>query len=410
MTLSGSDLELQSAWRQFCTDLMECGNDLFQDAVPSLPELRAESFRYLAQAVALGFEMHIENKQPMHPYLMRYFSPWRKQAGDNPDAFVHGAWIDGKETYRIVGNRGSVRWINITALRERDHPGGPLYEMGSPYNLVLDAKPLPITDMQFEYDGSFAVTLSPDPHPGNWIETTDRTCAVRIRQFFGDWEHDNPMTARIERVGESGTPSLRTPARFIDQLREVAAFVKSSAAFWPTGMPMESVNEMVARVMAPPSSDGSWSGQMDINTGGVNGATLWKLAFSEAMVIRFRPPDAYFWSFELDNVWAASMDYRYHLSSLNSEQAVLDPDGLATVVVSHIDPGVPNWLDVSGWTAGSLNFRALICEEVPHFTTAVLSAATLDSVLVPGTVRIDDDYRRQQMKRRKAGVDKRFGG
>ena len=412
---SGDD-ELREAWYAFCDGLKESGDFLFQDAVPASPTERAESFRYLTQAIALGFEFHVENEDPTHPYLQRYFSPWRKQGGDNADAIILGAWIDGSKTYRIVGNRGSCRWLNITVVRPRDEDarGGPLYEklegMGYPYNLVLDAAPLPMTEMEFEWDGSFVVTLSPDPHPGNWIQTTPKTCVVRIREFFSDWENEQPIDASIELVGDPGPPPLLAPGEFIDRLQRAAAFARASASYWPAGIASYgTTNEMVVQPQEiPPAPGESWSGRMDNNPKGQNASTNYRLELDEALVIRFRPPVAHYWSFELDNIWITTMDYRWRFSSLNMAQAVPDPDGLVTVVLAHDDPGTANWLDTSGWRAGYVNFRALFAETVPEFTTEHVKFAQLEQVLPPSAARVNADERRAQLRARKRGVDRRF--
>ena len=55
------------------------------------------------------------------------------------------------------------------------------------------------TELEQEWDGSFVVTLSPEPHPGNW-------------------ERERPMTVRLERIGEEGPPSRLTLQGVIDGL------------------------------------------------------------------------------------------------------------------------------------------------------------------------------------------------
>jgi len=282
--------------------------------------------------------------------------------------------------------------------------------MGYPYNLVLDAAPLPMTEMEFEWDGSFVVTLSPDPNPGNWIRTTPKTCVVRIRQFFADWENEDPIHARIELVGDPGPPPLLSPEQFIARLRESAAFARASASYWPEGIASYgTINEMVVQPQEiPPGPGESWSGRMDNNPKGQNASTNYRLELDEALVLRFRPPKAYYWSFELDNIWITTMDYRWRFSSLNMTQAAVDPDGYVTVVLAHQDPGTANWLDVSGWRAGYVNFRALLAESVPEFTTEYLKFADLARALPSTVTMIDAEGRRRQLRVRKNGIDRRF--
>jgi hypothetical protein len=398
---------LRETWHQFCDDLKRCGDQLFHDKVLATRNERAEAFRYLAQALALGFEFHVENQMPDHPYLMPYFTPARKQAGDNADALILGAFIDGRNTYRVVGNRGSATWIAFTALRPT-RPDEPRHPMGAPYNYVLDAAPLLLPDLEVNWDGSFEVILSPDPHPGNWIPTSPDVAHLRIRQFFGRWEQQEPASIRIERVGGSGAPPLLTPERWIDSLREVSSFLEASTSFWPhfaDGMPLNQVGVRPAVGMAPGQS---WSGKVDANPGGINAGCKWRVAHDEALVVEWTPTPARFWLVELDNVWAATVDYRWRLSNLNAEQAAYEEDGSVRMILSHVDPGVPNWLDLSGWSEGALNIRMLLCTEAPTFATRLVKVPDLGSSLPVGARRLDEAGRREQLRLRKIGVDKRF--
>src|SRR5262249_26962713 len=81
---------------------------------------------------------------------------------------------------------------------------------------------------------------------------------------------------------------------------------------------------------------------------------FYEIADSEALVIEFVPPQSFMWIFELGNYWMNSVDYRYHFSSLNSEQAAVDSDGRVRIVVSNSDPGISNWLDPAGHRCGLL--------------------------------------------------------
>src|SRR5262249_28168941 len=147
---------------------------------------------------------------------------------------ILGAWIDGDHTYRIVGNRGTVKWVVFSVLREPE-PGDDLFgisQMGPPYNLVRDAEPLLGPDLEVEWDGSFTVILSPEAHPGNWIKTTPKSRHLRIREFHGRWDQEESMRLRIERVGASGAPPLLTPEAFVERLARAGAFVRRSTEYW----------------------------------------------------------------------------------------------------------------------------------------------------------------------------------
>jgi hypothetical protein len=404
-----ADLPLQQSWYEFCEDLKRCGDNLFHDKILATPDERAEAFRYLSQSIALSFLFHVENQTPDHPYLLTYFTPDRKQAGDNADAVIRGAFIDGSQTYRITGTRGSATWLAFTVLRPT-RPEEPRHPMGSPYNYVLDAPPLLLPDLEVGDDGRFTVVLSPDPHEGNWIRTTPESRHVRVREFFGDWYREVPAQVRIERVGESvDPPPLLTPQRWAAQLREVSAFLGASSSFWPEIPASEPPNQMIGRPNMGMSPGETWDGKVDANPGGVNASCHWRLQPDEALVVEWTPTPAYHWLIELDNVWLATVDYRWRLSNLNAKQAVYEPDGSVRMVLSHVDPAIPNWLDVSGWSEGWVNMRMLLANEVPEFRCRVVTIADLPSALPADARRIDAAERREQLRQRRDGVYRRFG-
>jgi hypothetical protein len=153
---------------------------------------------------------------------------------------------------------------------------------------------------------------------------------------------------------------------------------------------------------------GSLIGKLDANPGGVNGRCHWQLSPDDALVIEFTPTPAFFWSFELDNLWCATMDYRWRLSGLNSEQAVAEDDGSIRVVLSHRDPGVPNWLDASGWSEGSINYRGLLSQAAPEFRSRLVKVSSLPASLPKGARTVTPEERHQQLRRQRAGVARRY--
>ena len=181
------DAQLREAWHYFCEELKGAGELVFRDTAPSMPLDRIKGLRLLLRNISLGSQFNFENIDPKFPELMRYFDPVRKQGGDNTDALYVGSPVNGEDTYRIVGNRGSSHYFAITVLEDGNTPwGGGV--VGSLFG----------SNIEIEKDGSFEVLLSPQEHAGNWIQTAPGAWRVTIRQFFADWENEEPMTARID--------------------------------------------------------------------------------------------------------------------------------------------------------------------------------------------------------------------
>ncbi|HEV3112518.1 MAG TPA: hypothetical protein VGY99_18685 [Candidatus Binataceae bacterium] len=134
----------------------------------------------------------------------------------------------------------------------------------------------------------------------------------------------------------------------------------------------------------------------------------WHIQPDEALLIKVRPPRCSYWNFEMANYWWNSVDYRYRFSSINGKQAIAEEDGSVRIAASHVDPGIPNWLDAGGHCIGMVNQRWVESESFPTPSTALVKAAHLPRLLPPAARRVTPEQRRDQLRRRKIGVDRRF--
>ena len=311
---------------------------------------RATGFQYLARYITKALHEKFEFDDPEHPQLWHLQTPTHKSFGDNPDCTYLVARIDGSHTYRIVGNRGTVRWVSFVA-------GG---------SAVNNA------DLETDWDGSFELWLSPDEHDGNWIRTAPGLDQVFIRQFFGSWDTEEPMRIRIERLGVDAPPEPLTVDRLVEGLDRAVGWLVEDSNRWADWIDFyrDRPNEFVTG-MPGWTADGAQAA-----LGRLLHFCYWQVEPDEALVIRVTPPDCFYWNFELGNYWMNSADYRYRLSSLNSEQAVLEDDGSVVIVVSHRDPGIPNWLDTGGHTTGLMPQRWVEADE-SRTPTTTSSASTI---------------------------------
>ena len=79
------------------------------------------------------------------------------------------------------------------------------------------------------------------------------------------------------------------------------------------------------------------------------------------------------------------------------------------VVIAHDDPGLPNWLDPSGYAEGYVCYRWMLSDDYPVPEAAQVKAARLFDHLPPGVQRISADERQEQLATRRRGVINRFG-
>jgi hypothetical protein len=247
------------------------------------------------------------------------------------------------------------------------------------------------------------VVLSPDPQPGNWIRTTDATWRVTVRQFFADWEGEAPMRAAIERLDQAPPKPEPTIDTLSNGLLDSARWVSESTRYWA---------DMLDKWQALPNAFKSYrqleDNAIDATPGGEPLICYWKVPHDSALIIRVHPPSADYWSVEFGNYWWESMDYRYRLCSTNCYHAQLEDDGELIVVASHVDPGLPNWLDTCGHNEGYVTYRWVGAQDCPIPQCELVGLAELDRRLPASCQRINVAQRAEQLAERRRGVNKRF--
>ena len=92
----------------------------------------------------------------------------------------------------------------------------------------------------------------------------------------------------------------------------------------------------------------------------------WRLGPDEALVIEMTPPDCHYWNFQLANVWAESLDYRFQRVHINSGAAETRSDGSVQLVVAHEDPGHPNFMTTTGHDHGTMCVRWVRADSHPE--------------------------------------------
>ncbi|MDB5985136.1 MAG: hypothetical protein JWR16_189 [Nevskia sp.] len=389
------NIELAQAWDDFCETLKSAKDVVFHDNAPASAYECAAGLRMLARNIALALDIQYENADPLHPQLTHYFDWRRKQGGDNADALYLGAAIDGTQSYRISGTLGAAAFVAFTVIDDGATPWG-----GAAAGTVLGK------DLKVDAHGRFELVLSPTPQQGNWLQTTAKTIRVTIRQFFGDWDNETPLTAHIEHIGDALPPPQLTPDTLMNGLRRSADWLVAVSRYWHDTLSLWQKRPLEFLSFRQLTNNG-----IDATPGGEPFLAYWSLQQGEALIIRVRPPQqASFWNFEFGNWWMETMDYRHRLTGTNHHHAVLEDDGELILVVSQDDPLVPNWLDASGYSAGYLVCRWMGADSAPQPTMQCVRRDGLFAQLPPSVRRIDAEGRRQQLAVRSRGIARRFAG
>ncbi|MDP6978135.1 MAG: DUF1214 domain-containing protein [Myxococcota bacterium] len=387
------DQELRDGWHDFCEKLKQAGDVVFRDTAPSNAVTRATGMRQLARNISLALQLEFENRDPRYPEILHYFDPLRKQGGDNTDALYVGAPVNGTDTYRVSGYRGTAAYFAVTVLEDGNTPWG-----GAVVGTLID------DDLHVEEDGSFELVISPREHPGNWIRSSPGTYRLTFRQFFADWESEDPMVAVIEREGAFEAPAPLTAQALGDGLRRAADWIDTSVTYWA---------DMLDKWQAQPGEFVAYGefedNAIDFTPGGAPLIAWWDVPRDEVMLIRVTPPKASYWAVEFGSYWWESMDYRRRLCSLNHHHGVLEEDGSLLMVIAHEDPGLPNWLDPSGHEQGYVTVRWIKADGYPRPVAERVPIEELESHLPPDVRRITEAEREAQLRARRRGVIKRFG-
>lgn len=384
------------AWRAWCRTLEKTGVDVLENTMTDDQLDVAEGLRYLTRQSRMTSQHHMENNDTAHPYLSRMLSYDKKAGGDNPQGTYLSAPVNGTDTYRICGTRGTARWVSIIAMR---HPPDVLARGLSPYGATMFTD-----DLQVEPDGTFEIILSPENHEGNWLETDPFVATVLIRQFFGTFDNVVPMDLRIENQTRGQEP--KQPLT----LDQAIGRLEAGTLTFSLVVPM-----MHAELLAKESSINSFAtdiGDPTSNLGGVPGGNAvtarWRLEKDEALLVQVTPPEpCAYWDVQVGNSWYETWDYRHFFSGLTCEQVKQADGGSVTLVLSQDDPGTANWLETAHHREGHIAIRWQLTDgqlPIPVCTVVKVDEVRKRTGLPP----VSPEQRRQQRLALRYSVERRF--
>lgn len=393
--LKGSIEKTQKSWSEFCRTLEKTGNTALENMVePSELEL-AEGVRYLTRIAGLCLDSEMENVDADHPHFSRNIGPVRKMGGDNPHGHYLKAPINGTDTFKIVGQRGSAAWISFLAMRNND-----CFSEG--LNVFGDCQFG--TDLTTDEDGRFEIIVSPaEPKKyTNWLKT-DKFCRrLVVRQFFDNFDPDM-INMSIENVSKAGQKKVSIGVdNILQRLSGTQAMFSNMVPFFQSmvkGFKESGINYF-------PGTDWSDSGGVP---GGdpVNG--VWQLQEDEALIVTLSPPkECPYWDIQVGNVWYETFDYRYFISGLADKQVHANLDGTTTIILSEKDPGTANWLQAAGHREGHLAVRWHLIDGPPPIPQCqVVTFAELAEHIVH-LPRVSQQQRNDYLAQQRAAVDLRY--
>jgi hypothetical protein len=386
-TLSGR------AWQDFCAALERAGRQLGAFPVPDREELRAEAFRYLLGLGRSGIDQALQLSDPDQPRFVRNPDTLAKWGAENADNQYLWAAVRPDASYRIEGLRRSAFDF--------------LLEVKDGYMQLGDDRVFASAtagELEVAPDGRFEILLSaerPAGFDGNWLPIHRDGRYVTVRQYFVDWEREEPARFEIFRVGGEGEPPAPLSAARMGELLDSAGeWTEQTARFWTEWV--EQLRSGWRRdAIAPPRHF----------VGGADaihyGNDWFRLGPDEALVVECEVPDARYWQIQLCDVWFRTMDYATRQTSLNQAQIRVDGDRRFRVVIAHEDPGVPNWLDTAGHPEGMIQYRFVWARSCPRPRARTVPFAELSAHLPADTPSISPAERRRALATRQRHVLRR---
>ena len=381
------------AWRHFCGRIAEAGAAALADPMADGARNQAEGLRCLTRQLVFALQHAVEFRDPDFPAFHRYDDDVTKWGGPNTDNNYLRCAIDPSGRYRLTADVTGCRDA-ILSLGEGD------MQLGQ-YGVFSEVS---LGDLRLT-GGRLEVMIGPErpEDAADWMATNPAVRQLTIRVYVCDWTADAIPDFYIERLDRpSDRPARLTVERIAGALDEAADWVERSVPFWLRFME-QARRRNTDNVLSPPLP--AKGGADNIAYGG----GFWNLADDEAWLITFEPPEAFTWSVQTHTwPWFESGDLAHGQTSLNDVQAHTDCDGVVRAVVSHHDPGIPNWIDTEGRPVGMCVYRWVGASDMPAADAVVVPLAELRRHLPADHPTVTGDQRRRQLDARRRGVHRRF--
>ena len=206
---------------------------------------------------------------------------------------------------------------------------------------------------------------------------TPESGVLIVRQTFLDRRTEIPAELHIERINcspDEKRPAPLSSSQLDEGLRSASTLVAGASLLFAKW-----ARDFQKHTNTLPRFDQEMSNQAGGDPNIAYFHSHWRLAADEALVIEATPPECESWNFQLNNYWMESLDYRYHTIHTNKHLADYESDGSVRLIVTHQDPGLPNWLDTAGHTSGTMCFRWIRAEENPVPATRVVKLPELQA-------------------------------
>ncbi|TQS42700.1 hypothetical protein [Cryptosporangium phraense] len=299
-----------------------------------------EGYDYLAGSIKASLHMAWAYDREF-PFFAQSTGPYTKMGLDNPDTLYFHANLRPEAEYVVTGRRGSTRDLSFQVL-SGDYSAAEVPDSPS----AFDDRSIDIAD-----DGTFEVRFGPGPAARNYVTLAPGATMLAVREVYSDWATEKRGEIRIHRVDTLGhAPEPIGPGQMRKRYEVAGKMLISRLRTWLQFPEWFYLKLPVNTLTEPRLTPGGLSTQY-------SSVGHYELPDDVAMVVTVPKSDAPYQGLQLGSRWYVSLDYANHQTSLTTDQAKADPDGLIRFVISERDPGLTNWIERTGHDRGFVQIR-----------------------------------------------------
>lgn len=368
-------------WREVVKVIGELEDLVWKDSLVSDEQTRAEGVRQLTRLIAGALPLTMEMADPAHPQFLQMLSTRIQWALPSADCHYQWAPVDGANTYRIIGNRGTARIFDMESRNSH-------FARLSEWSLFER-----LNAVEVEAGNHVEIILSKERPAGakNWLKLPDGPGNIVFRQYFYDWTTEQPARLIIVNENAKYPPPPVTAAVIRERLALFCDFLRQCPAIF---------RKSVDAYYAAPVNSMSYVG-IDYGWKAIKyGKGVYECQPDEALILELKLPKTHYWNIQIGNHFWEAGDYNLRQNSLNGHQVYIDEEGIFRAVISHQDPGIANWLDSAGINKGLATIRFYEPDFIPETTLRRIRFSELNDVLPVSTPRISKEERQKLLSAR----------
>ncbi len=317
----------------------------------------------------------------------------------NADTSYRSVQLAPGGVYRLRGRKGTLKMVRIA------QSGLPKPTANGEPNLGPQRIDHDVNALRTDAGGYYDVILSPErpaDWTGDWWPLLPTSNRLLVRLVSSDWATEISPTLAIERLDKPAARPRPSAAELERKLRALPGSIGFIAPMFVGHVEQLRKDGYINKLkIFDVSQMGGLASQFYYE-----GA--YELREDEALIVEAKVPDVCLYrSLILTNDIYETTDWYNNHSSLNDAQAPEDADGILRIVVSHKDPGVPNWLDTAGYPTGAIQGRWAEYSSKPVPSVIKVALQDVRKHLPPETPVLTPQQREEIIRNRRAALQQR---